>query len=100
MELWEKLRTEGWEDFWKEFVSKLDIEGEQNAYEVLGLDKEATHRDAKKAYNKLALKWHPDKWTAGTDAEKAEADKKMSEINAAMETLNGIFDKRKNRKGG
>jgi len=30
-------------------------------YEVLGLTKAATETDIKKAYKKLALKWHPDK---------------------------------------
>ena len=29
--------------------------------QALGLDDEATASDAKKAYRKLALKWHPDK---------------------------------------
>ena len=52
-------------------------------------------RDVKKAYHKLALRWHPDKVAEG---EKAEAEKKMQEINAAFETLEKIFDRRE--KGG
>ena len=52
-------------------------------------------RDIKKAYHKLALRWHPDKVA---DGEKAEAEKKMQEINAAFETLEKIFDRRE--KGG
>lgn len=51
---------------------------ETELYDVLGLTKEASSEDIKKAFRKLAVKYHPDR---GGDAEK------FKEINAAHEVL-------------
>lgn len=52
-------------------------------YEVLGVDKSATDEELKKAYRKLAKKYHPD---ANPD-NKAEAEAKFKEVNEAYEVL-------------
>ena len=52
-------------------------------YEVLGVDKNATDDDLKKAYRKLAKKYHPD---ANLDNPK-EAEAKFKEVNEAYEVL-------------
>ena len=52
-------------------------------YEVLGVDRNATDEDLKKAFRKLAKKYHPD---ANPD-NKEEAEKKFKEVNEAYEVL-------------
>ena len=52
-------------------------------YEVLGVNKNATNEELKKAYRKLAKQYHPD---ANPDNKK-EAEAKFKEVNEAYETL-------------
>ncbi|XP_062504479.1 dnaJ homolog subfamily C member 5-like [Corticium candelabrum] len=56
-------------------------EGETDYYCVLGVDKVATSEEIKKAYRKLALKYHPDK-----NSEPAAAEK-FKQINRAHVVL-------------
>ncbi|KAF5304780.1 hypothetical protein FQA39_LY09557 [Lamprigera yunnana] len=65
-----------------------------NYYKVLEIARNATAADIKKAYRKLALKWHPDKNLHNADL----ANKKFREISEAYEVLSnnkkrGNYDK-------
>ncbi|XP_048754676.2 dnaJ homolog subfamily B member 6-like isoform X5 [Ostrea edulis] len=63
-------------------------------YQVLSIKRDASEVDIKKAYRKLALKWHPDK----NPDQKEEAERKFKEISEAYEVLSDkekreIYDK-------
>lgn len=54
----------------------------KNPYEILGVDKNASDSDIKKAYHKLVMKYHPDK----NPGDKASEDK-FKEVNNAFDIL-------------
>ena len=51
-------------------------------YKILGVDKNATEKDIKSAYRKLARQYHPDK-----NPDDRSAEEKFKEINEANEVL-------------
>ena len=66
----------------------------EDYYKTLGIDKKATETQVKKAYRKLALKWHPDK----NPDNKEEAEEMFKKIAEAYDVLShkekrDIYDK-------
>jgi molecular chaperone DnaJ len=62
---------------------------QRDLYSVLGVDKKASPDEIKKAYRKLARKYHPD-----TNPDDKQAEERFKEISAAYDVL-GDPDKRK-----
>lgn len=60
----------------------MDIE---EAYQILGLDRHAGPDEAKAAYRKLALEWHPDR--APIDGERERFTARFKEVRDAYELL-------------
>ena len=58
----------------------------KNYYDILGVNKNATQDDIKKAYRNLSKKYHPDK--NGGD------DSKFKEINEAYDTLGDDYERK------
>ena len=59
----------------------------KDPYKVLGLDSTATDEEIKKAYRRLAMKYHPDKVEGLGEEVKKNAEAQFREINEAYETL-------------
>ena len=53
----------------------------KNYYDILGVDRKASEQDVKKAYKKMALKFHPDK------NKDPGAEEKFKEIAEAYDVL-------------
>lgn len=63
-------------------------------YSILGLKKDASENDIKKAYRKMAAKYHPDKFATKSEQEKKDAEEKFKEINEANSVLSDPEKKR------
>jgi DnaJ family protein C protein 3 len=86
------------EDGLRRAQAALKQSKEKNYYKILGVRRDASKREIKKAYRKLALEWHPDKWSGSSDEEKKTAEKKFQDIGEAAEVLGddekrGKFDR-------
>lgn len=79
----------------KDFESLLSMhkmEDPAEAYKVLGLDESATDDEVKKAYRKMAVKYHPDKVASlGEEHEKAAKEK--------FQSVQDAYDKIKKERG-
>ncbi len=59
-------------------------------YDVLGISRDAGEQDIKKAYRKLAMKYHPDR-----NPDNKDAEEKFKEVNEAYEILSSPEKKRR-----
>jgi len=70
--------------------------GRKDYYQILGIEKTTSEADIKKAYKKLALKWHPDKNPDNREA----AQRKFQEIAEAYSVLSNPQKRKEYDMGG
>ena len=59
----------------------------RDPYKVLGITKEATDDEVKKAYRRMAMKYHPDRVAGMSEEMQRNAAEQMKEINEAYEVI-------------
>ena len=70
-----------------ESIKSMFVEDVDSAYKILEIDRSATEDEIKKAYRKMALKYHPDKVShLGEDFQK-QAKEKFQKVNDAYEKI-------------
>ena len=68
-------------------IKSMFVKDTDSSYKILGLDKSATDDEVKKAYRKMAVKYHPDKVSyLGEDVQKA-AKEKFQKVSEAFDQI-------------
>ena len=75
----------GRQDF--ESIKAMFIKSADNAYKILEIEKAVTDDEVKKAYRKMAKKYHPDKVITDNEAIKKGAEEKFKEVQRAYEQI-------------
>lgn len=75
------------EDPINNFFSAKEIEDPKILYSTLAITSTATSEEIRKAYRKLALKYHPDKHTTKNETEKDELGRKFQRVGFAYAIL-------------
>jgi len=68
-------------------IQSMFYDDVESAYKVLEIDKKASDEEVKKAYRKMALKYHPDKVSYLGDEFKKIAKDKFQKVNEAYEKI-------------
>ena len=83
----EPLREEKKQEEKKEEERVVSTNHLEEAYKVLGLSAGADMSQVKRAYRKLAMRWHPDRFVSSTESEIAHASSMFREVTQAYRKI-------------
>jgi DnaJ family protein C protein 7 len=83
----------------QEYAKHNKTHNAKDFYKILGVDKKALAEDIKKAYRKLAMKYHPDR-NNESEEKKKEAESKFKEVSEAYNVLSDEKKRRQYDMGG
>lgn len=66
---------------------KTESTGIEYYYSVLGVSSAATDAEVKKAYRKLAMECHPDRYANSSEKDRIRANERFCEVNKAYEAV-------------
>lgn len=72
---------------WVKRVAEIRAEQRKPSHEVLGIARDASEAEVRKAYRQLCLNWHPDKHASSTEDQRERARHRFCRIQAAYEKL-------------
>ena len=70
-----------------ESIKAMFIKSTDNSYKILEIEKTATDDEVKKAYRRMAKKYHPDKVVTENEAIKKGAEEKFKQVQKAYEQI-------------
>lgn len=70
-----------------ESIKSMFVKDTESSYKILGITKSATDEEVKKAFRKMALKYHPDKVSHLGEDFQIKAKQKFQEVNDAYERI-------------
>lgn len=70
-----------------ESIKSMFVEDVESSYKILGITKSATDEEVKKAFRKMALKYHPDKVSHLGEDFQQKAKEKFQKVNDAYEKI-------------
>jgi len=68
-------------------IKNMFIPETDSSYKILEIQKSATNDEIKKAYRRMAMKYHPDKVSHLGDDVRKSADEKFARVNEAYEKI-------------